>query len=415
MDAKIKTLQEIAIIGAGPAGLMAAETLALAGKRVAIYDAMPSPGRKFLRAGIGGLNITHGEDYESFCSRYGERRSQLQPLLDRFTPEALRAWVHDLGIETFVGTSGRVFPKGMKSAPLLRAWLHRLRSIGVQIHVRHRWLGWNADGSLRLANPEGEVAIRPSATILALGGASWPQLGSDAAWVPWLRARGVEIADFQSANCGFDVAWSDYLREKYAGTPLKAVALSFTDTQGCTERFQGELVISRHGVEGSLIYRFSRRLRETINAYGSATFQLDLLPDHDATRVLAEVSHPRGSRSLPAHLQSRLGLKGVKLAMLHEVLNKTQLADAATLASTIKALPVKVNATRPVAEAISSAGGVCFSSLDENLMLTALPGVFVAGEMLDWEAPTGGYLLTACFATGLCAGLRACKYLQGTE
>ena len=382
---------------------MAAETLALAGKRVAIYDAMPSPGRKFLRAGIGGLNITHGEDYESFCSRYGERRSQLQPLLDRFTPEALRAWVHDLGIETFVGTSGRVFPKGMKSAPLLRAWLHRLRSIEVQIHVRHRWLGWNADGSLRLANPEGEVAIRPCATILALGGASWPQLGSDAAWVPWLRARGVEVADFQSANCGFDVAWSDYLREKYAGTPLKAVALSFTDTQGCTERLQGELVISRHGVEGSLIYAHAAALRDRIAADGRAVLSLDLVPGRAGERLARDLARFDAKTSFANRLRKGAGLSGVKAALVRECVGDAPARDPAALAALLKALPLSLERARAIAEAISVAGGIRLSALDENYMIGALPGVFAAGEMLDWEAPTGGYLLTACLATGRAA------------
>ena len=402
----------VAIIGAGPAGLMAAEVLCRAGVAVTIYDAMPSPGRKFLRAGIGGLNLTHSEDYVTFCQRYGERRPQLQRILDAFPPQALRAWVHGLGIETYVGSSGRVFPREMKAAPLLRAWLHRLRTAGVRFQMRHRWLGWNADGSLRLASPQGAVAITPAATVLALGGASWPQLGSDGAWVACMRAQGIAIADLQSANCGFDVAWSDYLRRRFAGAALKSVALTFTDMQGGTERRQGELVVSAHGVEGSLIYAFAQRLREGIQARGHATFLLDLVPAQDAARVLAEVSHPRGTRSLPAHLQSRLGIAGVKLALLHEVLGKTALADMPTLAAAIKALPVTVNAPRPLAEAISTAGGVCFSGLDHNLMLKALPGVFVAGEMLDWEAPTGGYLLTACFALGHHAGQGVDRWLS---
>jgi uncharacterized flavoprotein (TIGR03862 family) len=292
----------------------------------------------------------------------------------------------------------------MKAAPLLRAWLHRLRSTGVRLHVRHRWLGWDADGALRLVNPGGEISIKPQATVLALGGASWPQLGSDGAWLPWLQARGVEITPLQSANCGFEVVWSAHLRDKFAGAQLKSVALTFTDALGHTEQRQGEMMISAHGVEGSLIYAFSQRLREYLNAHGSATFTLDLVPRRDAERVLAEVSHPRGSRSVSSHLKSRVGIAGVKVALLHEVLSKEQFADASTLAATIKALPITVRATRPIAEAISTAGGVSFNSLDQNLMLTALPGVFVAGEMVDWEAPTGGYLLTACFATGLCAG-----------
>lgn len=403
---------QIAVIGGGPAGLMAAEALSAAGMRVDVYDAMPSLGRKFLLAGVGGLNITHSEDYDDFCARYGERRPQLQAMLDRLPPDALRAWARGLGIETFVGSSGRVFPTQMKAAPLLRAWLHRLRGAGVRLHARHRWLGWDADGALRLATPSGETSIKPQATVLALGGASWPQLGSDGAWVPWLKARGVEVAPLQSANCGFDVAWSAHLRDKFAGAPLKSVALTFTDLQGRSEQRQGEMTISAHGVEGSLIYAFSRRLREYLNVHGSATFMLDLAPGRDAARVLAELERPRGSRSLSKHLQSRIGLTGVKVALLREALGKERFADMPALAATIKALPITVHATRPLAEAISTAGGVSFDSLDQNLMLTALPGTFIAGEMLDWEAPTGGYLLTACLATGLCAGLGARDWLK---
>jgi hypothetical protein len=393
---------------------MAAETLSLAGMQVDVYDTMPSPGRKFLLAGIGGLNITNNESYDAFCARYGDRRPRLQLLLDRMPPSALRAWVHGLGIDTFVGSSGRVFPAEMKAAPLLRAWLHRLRGAGVRIHVRHRWLGWDADGALRFAGPGGEVSVKPRATVLALGGGSWPRLGSDGAWLPWLAERGVGLAPLQPANCGFETAWSAHLREKFAGAPLKSVALTFTDAQGRTERRQGEMVISADGVEGGLIYAFSQRLRECINAHGSATFTLDLAPGRDAARVLADVSHPRGSRSVSSHLQSRLGIAGVKTALLHEVLDREQFADAATLAATIKALPITVHAPRPLAEAISCAGGVRFDSVDQNLMLTALPGVFVAGEMLDWEAPTGGYLLNACFASGLCAGLGVQVWLKGS-
>lgn len=405
------TVPRVAIIGGGPAGLMAAETLSLAGVQVDIYDAMPSLARKFLRAGIGGLNITHSEPYNTFCSRYGDRQPDLQPILDRLPPSSICSWAKGLGIETFVGSSGRVFPKEMKAAPLLRAWLHRLRSAGVRLHVRHRWLGWDSNGKLRLINPDGEISIKPQATILALGGASWPQLGSDGAWVPWLQARGVSIAPLQSANCGFEVVWSAHMREKFAGAPLKSVALTFTDAHGHTERRPGEMVISSHGVEGSLIYAFSRQLRESINAHGSATFALDLVPGYEAERVLAEVRHPRGSRSMASHLQSRLGIAGVKAALLHEVLDKEQFAAPATLAATIKTLPITVNATRPIAEAISTAGGVRFDNLNQNLMLKIMPGVFVVGEMVDWEAPTGGYLLSACLATGLCAGQGVLEWL----
>jgi len=405
----------VAIIGGGPAGLIAAETLSLAGVQVDLYDAMPSLGRKFLLAGIGGLNITHSEAYDTFCGRYSRHQSQLQAMLDRLPPQALRDWVHGLGIDTFVGSSGRVFPTQMKAAPLLRAWIHRLRSAGVRLHVRHRWLGWNDNGALLLSNSDGEVLIEPQATILAMGGASWPQLGADGAWLPWLQAQGVEITPLESANCGFEVKWSTYLREKFVGTPLKSVALTFTDNQGLTESRQGELVISAHGVEGSLIYAFSQRLREYLNVHGTATFTLDLAPGYDLDKVIAKVSHTRGSRSLSNHLQSRLGINGVKLALLHEVLSKEQFGDSAILAATIKALPITVDATRPIAEAISTAGGVAFSSLNNDLMLTSLPGVFVAGEMIDWEAPTGGYLLNACFATGVHAGLGVLDWLKNRQ
>lgn len=406
---------QVAVIGGGPAGLMAAETLSLAGIQVDVYDAMPSVGRKFLLAGVGGLNITHSEPYEAFCARYGDRQSELQPMLDRLPPSAVRSWADGLGIDTFIGSSGRVFPSEMKAAPLLRAWLHRLRSAGVRLHVRHRWLGWNSEGGLRLANADGEISIRPQATILALGGASWPQLGSDGAWVPLLQARGVTIAPLQSANCGFDVTWSEHLRSRFAGAPVKSVALTFTDVEGLTERRQGEMIIGAHGVEGSLIYAFSRKLREYLNAHGKATFTLDLAPGYDAERLLAEVCHPRGSRSISSHLKSRTGITGVKIALLHEVLSKEQVADAATLAATIKTLPITVYASRPIEEAISTAGGVCFGSLDEGLMIKELPGVFVAGEMADWEAPTGGYLLNACLASGLTAGRGALSWLNGTS
>jgi hypothetical protein len=402
----------VAVIGGGPAGLMAAEVLSLSGVQVDVYDAMPSLGRKFLLAGIGGLNITHSEAYDTFCTRYGDRQPQLQTMLDRLPPSSLRAWIHELGIDTFVGSSGRVFPTGMKAAPLLRAWLHRLRSAGVRFHVRHRWLGWGANGALRMSNPSGEILLKPQAVVLALGGASWPQLGSDGAWFPLLKAQGVEMAPLQSANCGFEVKWSQHLRDKFAGAHLKSVALTFTDTQGHTEQRQGEMAISTHGVEGSLIYAFSQRLREYLNAHGSATFTLDLAPGRNLERVLAEVNHPRGARSISSHLQSRVGISGVKAALLHEVLSKVQFNDAATLAKTIKALHITVHATRPISEAISTAGGVSFNSLDANLMLTQLPGVFVAGEMLDWEAPTGGYLLNASVATGLSAGMGARDWLS---
>jgi len=393
----------VAVIGGGPAGLMAAETLALAGIRAVLFEARPSLGRKFLRAGIGGLNLTHSEDHAAFCGRFGDRQAPLQAMLDRFPAVAVRDWATGLGVDTFEGSSGRVFPTGMKAAPLLRAWVQRLRSLGVQFRLRHRWLGWDEGGALRFSSPAGEQAVKPRATVLALGGGSWPQLGSDAAWLPWLESRGVAVAPLQSANCGFQAGWSSHMRDRFAGAEVKSVALSFTDAQGCSETRQGEFVISDYGVEGSLIYAFSRRLRNTIQANGSATFLLDLAPGRSADRIASEILHPRGARSMSSHLQGRVGIKGVKAALLREVLGKEGYTDAAQLARAIKALPITVTAVQPIAEAISTAGGVCFEALDEHLMLNALPGVFVAGEMLDWEAPTGGYLLTACLAQGVWA------------
>ncbi|MBK6743044.1 MAG: TIGR03862 family flavoprotein [Hydrogenophilales bacterium] len=385
---------------------MAAEVLSRNSLQVDVYDAMPSVGRKFLMAGKGGLNLTHSEPLDSLLARYGARRAWIEPLLAAFGPDALRAWARELGVDTFVGSSGRVFPTEMKAAPLLRAWLHRLRAAGVRFHVRHRWLGWDDAGRLRFATPQGERTLGADATLLALGGASWARLGSDGAWVPWLEQRGVRVAKLRSANCGFDVDWSEHFRARHAGAPLKSVALSFA---GETRR--GEFVITKTGVEGSLIYAFSARLRDAIEADGSATLHLDLLPDFSPDRVAQEIAHPRGSRSLSSHLQSRLGLKGVKSGLLHECLEKTTFADPAQLAQAIKALPVRVIAPRPIDEAISSAGGVTFEALDENLMLRSLPGVFCAGEMLDWEAPTGGYLLTACFASGHAAGMATAAWI----
>ena len=390
---------------------MAAEILIAGGVEVDIYDAMPSVGRKFLLAGKGGLNITHAEPAEKFLLRYGARKSQVAPLLQHFGADALRAWVYDLGINTFVGTSQRVFPKEMKAAPLLRAWLHRLRAAGARIHVRHRWTGWTDDGGLRFATPVGEQILRADCTVLALGGGSWARLGSDGAWVPLLTARGIPVAPLLPSNCGFEIAWSAHVRERFAGQPVKAVAATLTDAQGVAHRRLGEFVIADYGVEGSLIYALSAPLRDTITARGSVTLLLDLVPDKDLARVTAEVMHPRGSRSLSSHLQGRLGIKGVKAGLLREALSAEEMHAPQRLAATIKALPLRLTAARPLDEAISSAGGVPFEALDEQLMLKTLPGVFCAGEMLDWEAPTGGYLLTACFASGRVAGNGALRWL----
>lgn len=410
---------DIAVIGGGPAGLMAAETLAAAGAQVHLFDAMPSVGRKFLLAGRGGLNLTHSEAAEPFASRFGERRAQLEPWLAALGPQQLRNWAHGLGVETFVGTSGRVFPKDMKAAPLLRAWLHRLRAAGVQFHMRHRWLGaldaaaGTAPGwTLRFATPSGEAAVHAGAVVLALGGGSWARLGSDGAWVPWLADRGVEVAPLLPANCGFDVGWSPYFSERFAGQPFKSVAIEFRDSRGRTfAHRKGEFIATACGVEGSLIYAASGLLRDEIAANGSADLTLDLLPDRSAEQVRAEVLHPRGSRSLASHLKGRLGLEGIKSALLFEVLGRDGMHDMEKVASAIKALPLKLKAARPINEAISSAGGVRLDALDARLMAKALPGVFCAGEMLDWEAPTGGYLLTASMASGVIAARGALDWL----
>lgn len=393
----------VAIVGGGPAGLMAAEVLSSAGFEVDLFEAMPSVGRKFLMAGKGGMNITHSEAREAFLGRYGARREVLTPIIDAFGPDTLRGWIHQLGVETFVGSSGRVFPTDMKAAPLLRAWLHRLRENGVRFHVRHRWLGWNADGAVRLDAPEGERTVRPDALILALGGGSWARLGSDGAWVPWLLGRGVDVAPLVPANCGFDAGWSAHFSARFAGEPVKAVVARFDDAHGTSWQRQGEFVISATGVEGSLIYALSAPLRDMIAMQGSATLSLDLAPGRSHERLRAEIDHPRGSRSMASHLQSRVGIVGVKAGLLRECTDRATYDDPEALARAIKSLPVRLLAPRPLDEAISSAGGVRFEALDDRLMLNAVSGVFCAGEMLDWEAPTGGYLLTACFATGRAA------------
>ncbi|MBJ7370446.1 MULTISPECIES: TIGR03862 family flavoprotein [Pseudomonas] len=399
----------VAIIGGGPAGLMAAEVLSQAGIRVDVYDGMPSVGRKFLLAGVGGMNITHSEAYPAFLSRYAERAPQIAPLLRAFDADALCQWIHDLGIETFVGSSGRVFPTDMKAAPLLRAWLKRLRDSGVVIHTRHRWLGWDASGALRIASPQGEISVNPDATLLALGGGSWSRLGSDGAWMLPLEQRGVDLAPLQPSNCGFEVqAWSELMVSKFAGAPLKNIAIGLNDD---IPRL-GECVITATGIEGSLIYALSAPIRKEISRYGAAVIHIDLLPGRPVDKLQAALSKPRGSRSMAKHLHSQVGIDGVKAALLRELTDAETFADPLLLARAIKALPLTLVKTRPLDEAISSAGGVRFEAMDERLMLKALPGVFCAGEMLDWEAPTGGYLLTGCFASGRAAGFGMLEWLR---
>ncbi|MDQ2780317.1 MAG: TIGR03862 family flavoprotein [Pseudomonadota bacterium] len=396
----------VAVIGGGPAGLMAAETVVRAGHRVQVFDEMPSVGRKFLLAGIGGLNLTHSEGFDAFVGRYRERASVLRPRLEAFDADALRDWAAALGVETFVGTSGRVFPRDLKAAPLLRTWLHRLREQGVVFRMRHRWLGFGEGNALRLQSPSGELLIEPAATVLALGGASWPQLGSDGSWVAPLVERQVDIAPLRPANCGFDVAWSEHFSQRHAGEPLKSVAVEVNG-----QRQAGEFVVTAGGVEGSLIYAVSALLRDQIERTGEGRFQLDLLPQRSLDWVRAELAHPRGPRSLSTHLKTRLKLAGAKAGLLWELVPKEVQTEPERFAEQIKSLTLTVKAPRPIAEAISSAGGVRFEALDDHLMAHRLPGVFCAGEMLDWEAPTGGYLLGACFATGARAGQGAAAWV----
>lgn len=401
----------VAVIGGGPAGLMAAEQLTQAGYKVELYDAMPSVGRKFLLAGIGGLNITHSEPFPQFSSRYAERSTELEPYLHAFNPTSLREWCTVLDIETFVGSSGRVFPKEMKAAPLLRAWLSRLKTQGLTIYPRHRCLGLNTTHEWLLQTPDGLITKQYAATVLALGGASWKKLGSDGAWVEWLQTRAIPIAPLRPANNGFLCAWSNYIKP-LAGSPVKPVNLSFTDHQGMTETRQGELIITEQGVEGSLIYAFAARLRDSLEQQGSVTFYLDLCP-HQSQQQLATVLAKRSpKKSLSSFLKSPLKLDSIKIALIFEKLDKTQAQNSAYLAQLLKQLPLTVLGTPPLDEAISTAGGIKFEALNTDLMLQQLPGVFCAGEMLDWEAPTGGYLLTACLATGKQAGLGAVRYLQ---
>ena len=402
----------LAIIGGGPAGLMAAEAACAAGVAVDIYDAMGSVGRKFLLAGKGGLNLTHSEPADRFVERYGARKDEVSRWLEAFDAAALRRWAGELGIETFDGSSGRIFPSDLKAAPLLRRWLSRLRESGVTFHMHHRWLGWQAHGALHFATAHGDRVVPADAVILALGGASWPQLGSDGSWVAPLQKSGVAIAPLQAANCGFELAWSEHLSNRFAGAPLKPVVAHWVDRQGIAHSRQGEFVLSEYGIEGSLIYAIGAELREQIREGGEALLRLDLAPGYTLPKLTERLAAPRGKHSIGDWLRRRAGLSPAKCALVFEVADKSTLADPKALAARIKSLPLRLRSPRPMAEAISTAGGVRLEALDDNMMLHARPGVFCAGEMLDWEAPTGGYLLTASFASGLLAGRGAADWLK---
>jgi uncharacterized flavoprotein (TIGR03862 family) len=396
----------IAIIGGGPAGLMAAELLSGHGLSVTVYDAMPTFARKFLLAGKSGLNITHSEDFSRFAARFGTSSPRLRPALDAFTPQDVRAWAAGLGTETFTGTSGRVFPTTMKASPLLRAWLKRLEEQGVTLKTRHRWMGFDGEGH-RFETPDGEMTITPDAALLALGGASWPRLGSDAAWVPLLRHQGIAITDLQPANCGFDVAWSDLFVTRFAGAPLKSV--STTSDAGT---HPGEFVISKHGIEGSLVYAHSAALRDRLRDTGEASLSTDLMPGRSIEHLIRDLSRQDAKASFSNRLRKGAGLDGVKAALVRELAPDANRMAPDALAARIKALPIPLTRPRPIAEAISSAGGIAWDAIDGRYMLKHRPGLFAAGEMLDWEAPTGGYLLTACFATGQAAARGMVDWLK---
>jgi len=407
----------VAVIGGGPAGLMAAETACAAGAAVHLFERMGSVGRKFLIAGKGGLNLTHSDAFDTFVARYGARSGEIRAWLERFDAEALRAWARGLGVETFVGSSGRVFPLDLKAAPLLRGWVRRLRARGVHFHVHHAWHGWDETGALRFEHAEGERIMRADAAVLALGGGSWPVFGSDGGWTATLAARAVDIAPLQPSNCGFDVAgsgpaggWSEHFASRHAGHPVKPVAIEWDDPAHGRVRQQGEFVVTQSGVEGSLVYALSAGLRDAIAAHGEVEIRLDLAPARDAARLARELARPRGSRSLSEHLRRTAGMEGVKAGLLYELLRKETMQDPVRLAAAIKALPLRLVRARPLDEAISTAGGVRFAALAPDLMLKNMPGTFCAGEMIDWEAPTGGYLLTACFASGRIAGEAAARW-----
>lgn len=412
MTSATQSAPRLAVIGGGPAGLMAAETACAAGLEVDLYEAKGSVGRKFLIAGKGGLNLTHSEPMPVFAARYRERETEISEWLRDFGPQALRDWARGLGVDTFVGSSGRVFPLDLKAAPLLRGWVRRLRDRGVRFHAHHRWLGWNENGGLRFVAPDGEHNMHADAVVLALGGGSWPQLGSDGAWVAPLRERSIDLAPLRPSNCGFDIAWSTHFAQRHAGAPLKPVVVHWRDGRGSERSLQGECVVTETGIEGSLVYAISADLRDDIARSGSATLHLDLAPGRER-RALREALAAPSRRSFSERLRRQAGLDGVKAALVRESLGAERIADPEAVADAIKRLPLTLLRARPIEEAISSAGGVRLEALDAASMLKAMPGTFCAGEMIDWEAPTGGYLLTACFASGYRAGRGAAEWLRG--
>jgi uncharacterized flavoprotein (TIGR03862 family) len=405
-----KERRQAAVIGAGPAGLIAAEEIAKAGFRVTVYERMPSAGRKFLLAGRGGLNLTHGEAFEHFLRRYGGRVDALRPAIEQFPPAKLREWAEALGQKTFEGSSGRIFPEAFKASPLLRAWLRRLDGMGVSFAFRHRWLGWDGSGALRFETPKGKTSAKANAIVLALGGASWPRLGSDGSWTEVLASAGITLSPIRPANCGFEIVWTESFRERFAGTPLKRIALTSGDTA-----VRGEAMIANYGLEGGTVYALSARLREEIDANGKTVLHVSLRPDLAGQQLADKLAAPRGKQSFSNFLRKAVNLSPVGIALMQEwaAANGVLLSElpAERLATLVNRVPLTLTGVAPIESAISTAGGIPFSELDGNYMLRKLPGIFAAGEMLDWEAPTGGYLLQACFATGIAAGKGAARWL----
>lgn len=406
-----KTIK-IAVIGCGPAGLMAADILSQAGHPVSMFDAMPSAGRKFLIASKGGLNLTHSLPFDQFLSMYKERASDLRPFLERFGPFELQNWISELGFQTFVGSSGKIFPEGMKGGPILHAIMERLKSRAVDMHFNHIWTGWDEEKNQIFDTDTGSYSQYFDVVVFSLGGASWPETGSTGKWVPFFSQKGILVNPLKPANCGFEVSWSAHFRDHFSGFPVKPVEISFVDLNGDLHNQKGEFIATKYGIEGSLIYAFSSFIRDTIEKKGQAIIHFDLAPDLNCDQLKSRLSQKRGKRSLSSHLQKSIGFHGIRLSLLFEQLDKDILNDPERLAENIKSLPITVLSARPIAEAISSSGGVDFSQLNENLALRKYPGFYCAGEMLDWEAPTGGFLLTACFSTGFAAANGILKWID---